>query len=308
MITLETLSAKTVTLASGTLRSTNTNVSNGDTVTIGDHTYTFRTSLSSPGPSTEAYAVLIGADADASLLNLIRAINGSGTPGTHYGSSTPENEQVTAATSVTSHAFAVTARSGALSAIETTDTAAQLYWDAATLAGGTVALTFAVGEVALAQPGQQVSVVNAPDDDSRWIRTLRLTDAGLYCLRNGVDGVALSASEWAKAVAAVNPEMTPVTDPEAASCVQSSTTAIFTVALSSELAAASYAWQYSANGLNGWTAASGTVNGCAYTNNTTATLTCTPTTTGQSGYYHRCLVTVTGVGVVVSGSAVLTIT
>ena len=38
----------------------------------------------------------------------------------------------------------------------------------------------------------------------------------------------------------------------------------------------------------GWASATGTINGCAYTNDTTVTLTATPTTTGQNGVYHRC--------------------
>lgn len=40
-----------------------------------------------------------------------------------------------------------------------------------------------------------------------------------------------------------------------------------------------------------WNSATGTVLGCAYTNGTTATLTCTPTTTAQSGTNHRCALT-----------------
>ena len=66
-----------------------------------------------------------------------------------------------------------------------------------------------------------------------------------------------------------------------------------------------YRWQYSSGGA--WLAATGTVNGCVYTNDTTATLTCTPTTTGQSGLSHRCVVS-NGAGATESTSAVLTIT
>ncbi len=66
--------------------------------------------------------------------------------------------------------------------------------------------------------------------------------------------------------------------------------ASFTVSPGSEYTL-SYQWQYSASGSSGWTNAAGTVNGCAYTNGTTATLTCTPTTAGQTGYYHRCTIT-----------------
>ncbi len=81
----------------------------------------------------------------------------------------------------------------------------------------------------------------------------------------------------------------------------------FNVTDSSSEIAATYLWEYSANGSTGWTTASGTVNGCTYTNGTTTTLTCTPTTTGQTGYYHRCTLT-NSLGSTVTSSAVLTIT
>lgn len=89
--------------ATGTLTSNNTNVSDGDQFTIGVKTYTFKTALT----PTEG-EVLIGADADASLLNLIRAINHTGTPDTHYKCAIA-NTQVSAAASVTAHAFLITA-------------------------------------------------------------------------------------------------------------------------------------------------------------------------------------------------------
>jgi hypothetical protein len=156
---------------------------------LSSKTYTFKTTLT----PTEG-EVLIGADADASLLNLIRAINHSGTPDTDYKCAAA-NTQVSAATAVTSHAFAVTALTAgsAGNAIATTETSSHLSWGASTLTGG------------------------------------------------------------------------------------------------------------------GWTPATGTINGCAYTNDTTATLTCTPTTTGQTGLSHRCLIT-TSKGVTATDSAELTIT
>lgn len=83
--------------------------------------------------------------------------------------------------------------------------------------------------------------------------------------------------------------------------------ATFTVVATSETATLTYQWQYSADGLTGWTAATGTVNGCAYSNGTTATLTCAPTTTGQTGYYHRCVVT-NAAGTTNTNAVVLTIT
>lgn len=112
------------TAASGTLTSNNTNVADGVTVTIGVKVYTFRTALT----PTEG-EVLIGADADASLLNLIRAINHTGTPDTDYKCA-GAHPQVTAAASVTSHAFAVTARVAGVAgnSIATAETSATLTW------------------------------------------------------------------------------------------------------------------------------------------------------------------------------------
>lgn len=88
--------------------------------------------------------------------------------------------------------------------------------------------------------------------------------------------------------------------------------ATFTIQAGSEYAL-TYQWQYSVNGGSTWNNATGTVSGCAYTNGTTATLTCTPSTAGQTGALHRCLVTddagsfgATN-GVLTSATAILTI-
>jgi hypothetical protein len=87
--------------ATATLTSNNTNVTANDTVTIAGKVYKFVT----PVGSTEGN-VLIGADADATLLNLIRAINHTGTPNTDYKCAAA-NARVTAAAAVTNHAFIV---------------------------------------------------------------------------------------------------------------------------------------------------------------------------------------------------------
>lgn len=128
---INTASASAV-AASGTITSDNTNVADGDTVTIGSKTYTFKTALT----PTEG-EVLIGASADASLLNLIRAINHTGTPNTDYKCAAA-NTQVSAASSVTSHAFAVTALTTGFAgnSIATTETSSHLSWGSTTLTGG----------------------------------------------------------------------------------------------------------------------------------------------------------------------------
>lgn len=125
--------------ATGTLTSDNTNVSAGDTVQIAGKKYTFRAA-----PSVEG-DVLIGADADASLLNLIRAINHSGTAGTDYVDARA-HPQVSAATSVTAHAFAITARQPgtAPNSYETIETAAHLSWGGTVLSGGVAAVPYEV--------------------------------------------------------------------------------------------------------------------------------------------------------------------
>lgn len=131
--------------ATATLTSDNTNVSDGDTVTIGTKVYTFRTALT----PTEG-EVLIGADADASLLNLIRAINHTGTPNTDYKCAAA-NAFVSAASSVTAHAFAVTALTAgaAGNSIAKNETSSHLDWDGvgATLTGGLDAETVTIGSV-----------------------------------------------------------------------------------------------------------------------------------------------------------------
>lgn len=88
--------------ASQTLTSDNTQVSDGDQVQVAGVTYTFRTTVSQP------YDVHIVTDADTSLGNLVKAINASGSAGTDYGVGTVAHPRVTAG-NVTSHATTITA-------------------------------------------------------------------------------------------------------------------------------------------------------------------------------------------------------
>jgi len=122
-------------LATGVLTSDNNNVANGDTVTIGSITYTFKTAITGA-----AYDVLIGANADGSLLNLLQAINFSGSLGTTYSNATTGHPEVSAATVVTAHSFVVTAkRPGTLgNSVGTTKAATSLSWGSPTLTGGSV--------------------------------------------------------------------------------------------------------------------------------------------------------------------------
>lgn len=122
--------------ATSTLTSTNTIPANNSTVTIGTKVYTFKTTL-----GTTDGNVLAVTDADTSLLNLIRAINFSGTPGTDYVGSAA-NTQVTAATSVTTHAFVITARASgtggnAIATTSSTSPDSHATWTSTVMAGGT---------------------------------------------------------------------------------------------------------------------------------------------------------------------------
>jgi hypothetical protein len=122
------------TFATGTITRTATNVSNNDTVTLGASTYTFKTALTPANGE-----VLIGADAAASLLNLARAINNSGTPGTDYQVAAA-NASASAGTIVGSTLPLTALTAGtAGNSIALAETSAQLSVSGATLGGGVVA-------------------------------------------------------------------------------------------------------------------------------------------------------------------------
>lgn len=88
------------------LTSTNTAPSDGDQVSIGGQVYTFKTTL-----TPTIGQVLINTTADAALLNLARAINGTGTAGTDYATGTVINPYVSSSASVTSHTITLTGKS-----------------------------------------------------------------------------------------------------------------------------------------------------------------------------------------------------
>lgn len=64
---------------------------NGDTITIDGHVYTLSTAAT---PIATADAIKVGASAFATLQSLMHAINGTGTPGTDYGSATARHPSV----------------------------------------------------------------------------------------------------------------------------------------------------------------------------------------------------------------------
>ncbi|WP_051328404.1 hypothetical protein [Desulfatirhabdium butyrativorans] len=117
--------------ASGTITSDATAPSDGDTVTIGTKTYTFKTALT----PTEGQ-VLIGSSAAEALDNLKSAINHEGTPDTDY-SCAEAHPTVTATTNTNTTQLVVAKTKGvAGNLIATTKVCDHLSWGDATLAGG----------------------------------------------------------------------------------------------------------------------------------------------------------------------------
>jgi len=129
--------AFTGTSATGVLTSTGT-AGNTETVTIGTQVYTFKTALTA---STTANEVLIGANAAASIQNLADAINGTGTPGTQYGSMTPKHNLVSC-TANDATTLTITVRDKAITnaSIPTTETMANFSWGGANVSGGVAAV------------------------------------------------------------------------------------------------------------------------------------------------------------------------
>lgn len=122
--------------AQSLLTSDATAPSDGDTVTVGSTTYTFKTTLTT-SPSTVANEVLINSTAAAALDNLKAAVNLTGTIGTDYGTGTVINPDVTATTNTnTTQLFEAKSATVSGRAIVSTETSAHLSFDNATLLGG----------------------------------------------------------------------------------------------------------------------------------------------------------------------------
>ena len=117
--------------STATLVTNLTNPSNGDTVTIGATTYTFKTTVSTDGD------ILISANATATLQNLIDAINQTGVQGVDYNVG-QLNQQVTALPSVDVNTLRLIARNPGVigNAISLTVTGSTLTLSSSTLAGG----------------------------------------------------------------------------------------------------------------------------------------------------------------------------
>lgn len=112
------------------------NPADGETVTIGSTVYTFET-----GAIDAPYKVDVGADVQATLVNLRKAINANGVAGTDYGAGTVAHPNVTATSDSTT--LTITAKSvGAwANSIATTDTV-DGGWAGATMSNGVGSVGF----------------------------------------------------------------------------------------------------------------------------------------------------------------------
>lgn len=133
-ITYTFKTALSETKASSTLTSDATAPADGDRVTIDGITYTFRTTLTNT--SGAPYEVLIGASAAAALDNLKAAINDSGTEGTNYGVGTDAHPTVTATTNTdTTQVVEANDFGTYANGYVTVESSAHLAWDDTTLGG-----------------------------------------------------------------------------------------------------------------------------------------------------------------------------
>jgi flagellar hook protein FlgE len=132
--------------ATGTLTSSGTAPSDGDQVTIGSTTYTFKTTLTA---STTANEVLIGASSTEAFGNLVNAVNnntldtnGTGGGGTQdFGTLTTANASVTAVDTTPGTMITLTAKADSSTPITTaTPVGTTLTWGGGDLANGVTAV------------------------------------------------------------------------------------------------------------------------------------------------------------------------
>lgn len=117
-----------------TLTSTGVAVNN-ETFTIGDRAYTLKTALTS---SSAANEILIGAAATNTLDNIKEAINGTGTPGTNYGSATVRHPLVTAGAKNATTVVIASTDTNANGNLATTETMTNFAFTGGTLSAGTL--------------------------------------------------------------------------------------------------------------------------------------------------------------------------
>ncbi len=163
------------TAASGVLTSNNSQVTAGKTVTLGARIYTFVAALST-GP-TVPDEILIGSDADDTLLNLKKAINAEAGIGVKYSTGTVVHPDVTCG-AVTAHAVTVTAKVAGLdgNAIAKATDETTLDWDGTGgfLTGGDIN---DIDSIAFGSSGfVKKLIVSAPDISGTPTFVLRILD------------------------------------------------------------------------------------------------------------------------------------
>lgn len=184
--------------ATNTLTSNGTNVSEGATVTIGANVYTFKE------VPLLANDVLIGADAEASLSNLKKRLNLTGTRGVTYGMDAVEDPNVIGGT-LTSTTLKVWARTIGTTpnTLATTETSATLSWADSTLGGGT----------GTSDPGVTTAGATFTLDNVTYMAVVRLAESiGLPSVANQILWVTSEAVFLDNVKSAVNRTGTPGTD------------------------------------------------------------------------------------------------
>lgn len=148
----------------------------GDTVTIGGVTYTFMDALSTE-PDVP-YEVLIGANVAASHTNLAKAINDSGTEGTHYGVGTLIHPTVSASAGATSTVVTAKTPGTGGNAIATTEEGDDSSWGGEFLASGAAG----VSTSAVFLPAGYVGVIARPSAYVTHIAAIRSTADGIVTI------------------------------------------------------------------------------------------------------------------------------
>lgn len=132
---------KDVVKATGVLTSNETNPADGDTMTIGDIIYRFKTT------PVQQYDIKLGATCAATIASAVKAINGNGNVSDYHISTIPHPDVVAVLTST--YVITVTAKVGgtAGNSIAKAEDSANLDWDGvgATLTGGLAAETVTIG-------------------------------------------------------------------------------------------------------------------------------------------------------------------
>ena len=152
--------------ASKVLTSDNTEVADGDKVTIGTVVYTFKDT-----PAAAYDVKRHGTTADTTMGNLIKAINASGTEGVEYFAGTLAHPDVTAGT-LGSHAFTVTAKGKGVigNRIAISEDSSHLSWasGAVFLSGGINGTVGSQWEVVLDATNLYIAVDDNTITDTNW--------------------------------------------------------------------------------------------------------------------------------------------